>query len=316
MKKFFILSVFLLALFMLLPLSVLSTNTRTAQTDSQNLQELPKKNTENQTVKIKLTNQNKTVTLSLEDYLFGVVAGEMPALYEPEALKAQAVCAYTFLQWRAKENTDKEYDITDNYKVDQCYITKEECQNRWGSKATEYETKIREAIRAVNGEALTYNGELILSVYHSLSGGSTESAKNVWGKDYPYLQAVSSIGDKLANDYITTYSATADQIKSEFGVTLPSGLKGSFTDFKRTESGYVKSVKIGGKEFNGSDVREALSLKSTNFTVSLKDGIFTFTVYGYGHGVGMSQNGANYMAKQGSDYKEILSHYYKGCKIE
>ncbi|MBQ4120044.1 MAG: stage II sporulation protein D [Clostridia bacterium] len=317
MRKFFVLSVFLLALLLLLPLAALRENPPSlpvlaeSTVTSQNAQTT--QNTES--FKVLISETGKTETLTREEYLFGVVAGEMPALYEEEALKAQAVCAYTFLKWRQKENSDKEYDITDNYQIDQCYISEQKALEKWGSKADEYSQKIKNAIESVLGQALNYNGEIILSVYHAVSGGITESAKNVWGKEYPYLQSVSSVGDKLSANYITTVDATKEKIEGCFSVTLPTGLKGTFTDFKRTSSGYVKSVKICGKEFSGSEIREIMGLKSTNFSVTLKDNIFTFTVYGYGHGVGMSQNGANYMAQQGSDYKEILAHYYKGSQI-
>lgn len=317
MRKFFILSVFLFALLLLLPLTALTENPLSTPVLAESA--VPSKSSEfaeiPETFKIKITETGKIVTLTREEYLFGVIAGEMPALYEEEALKAQAVCAYTFLKWRQKENKNKEYDITDNYQIDQCYISKSEALRKWGSKASEYEKKINSVIDSVAGQTLTFDGEIILSVYHAISGGSTESAKNVWGKDYPYLQSVSSIGDKLSPNYITTLSVTKEKIENGFQVTVPVGLKGTFTDFKLTEAGCVKTLKIGGKEFSGSKVREILGLKSANFNVSLKDNTFTFTVYGYGHGVGMSQNGANYMAQQGSDYKEILAHYYKGSEI-
>ena len=317
MKKFFTLSVFLLALLLLLPLTALTENPLSSPVLAES--STPSKPTATETttesIKVLISDTNKTVTLTREEYLFGVIAGEMPSLYETEALKAQAGCAYTFLKWRQKENRSKPYDITDNFQVDQCYISKESALEKWGSKADEYSQKIEDAIEGVKGQSLYYNGEIILSVYHAVSGGMTESAKNVWGKDYPYLQSVSSIGDKLATNYITTADATKEKIEKCFSATVPTGLKGTFSDFTRTDSGYVKSVKICGKEFSGSQVREALGLKSTNFSVALKDNIFTFTVYGYGHGVGMSQNGANYMAQQGSDYKEILAHYYKGTEI-
>lgn len=317
MRKFFALSVFLLAILLLLPLAALRENPPSSpvlavsSANSQRAEAV--QNTEN--FKVLISETGETETLTREEYLFGVVAGEMPALYEEEALKAQVVCAYTFLKWRQKENSDKAYDITDNYQIDQCYISEQKALEKWGSKADEYKQKIESAIKSVSGQALNYNGEIILSVYHAISGGTTESAKNVWGKEYPYLQPVSSVGDKLSANYITTVDTTKEKIEGCFSVTLPAGLKGTFADFKRTSSGYVKSVKIGGKEFTGSQVREALGLKSTNFNVQLKDNIFTFTVYGYGHGVGLSQNGANYMAQQGSDYKEILAHYYKGTEI-
>ncbi len=313
MKKIFAFSVVLLATLLLLPLSKLSSvdSVKASVPTSVSVTGAD----DGGTFKVLLTEPKKTVTLSYEDYLFGVLAGEMPALYEPEALKSQAVCAFTFALWRQRENADKEYDISDDYTVDQCYLTPEQARNKWGSKADEYEAKLRDAIKAVEGEALYHDGKIILAVYHALSAGNTESAKNVWGKDYPYLQAVSSIGDKLATNYISTASFSAEQLRSALSVSLPSSLKGSFSDFSRSESGMVKSVKIGDKVFKGSVVREALGLKSSNFEVALKNGTFTFTVYGYGHGVGLSQNGANYMAQQGSDYKEILKHYYTGCEI-
>lgn len=315
MKKIFAFSVFLLVLLLLLPLFALENNPTeipTAATVSTSSQEAVSP----VGFKVLITETNTVTELSAEDYLYGVLAGEMPALYEVEALKAQAVCAYTFAVWRQKENKDKNYDISDDYTVDQCYITPLEADKKWGAKADEYEKKLRGAIREVLGEILTYNGEPILSVYHAVSGGFTESAKNVWGKDYPYLQAAASVGDKLATNYISESTFTADQLENAFSVAIPAGLKGTFTDFMRTKSGTVKTVKICGKEFKGSEVRAALELKSSNFEVAIKNGAFTFTVYGYGHGVGLSQNGANYMAQQGSDYKEILAHYYKGCKIE
>lgn len=313
MKKTLGFAAFLLILLLLLPLCALSENTPVVATATKTAEASPLQ--ESNSIKVLLTGTNTIVNLSAEDYLYGVLAGEMPALYEAEALKAQAVCAYTFALWRKKENTDKDYDITNDYTTDQCYITPEEANEKWGSKAEEYEKKLRDAVKAVKNEAITYNGDIILAVYHSVSGGKTENAKNVWGSEYPYLQAVSSVGDKLATNYISTCSFSKAQIESALGVTLPAELKGSFTNFSRTDSGTVDTLKIGGVQFKGSEVRKALELKSANFEVSLKDQIFTFTVYGYGHGVGMSQNGANYMAQQGSDYKEILNHYYTGCKV-
>lgn len=316
MKKIFLISTVLLAILLLLPLSVLEDSQKTVSaltTPTAAIVDEPVTNPP-ETFKVLISATNEIKEMPVEDYLFGVVAGEMPALYEEEALKAQAVCAYTFALWRQKGNSDKNYDISDDYTTDQCYITAEIAREKWGSKANEYERKIRNAIAKVKNERLTYNGEIILSVYHAVSSGTTESAKNVWGKDYPYLQAVSSIGDKLANNYISSADLTAEQVCSKLSVNQNESANG-FTDFTRTASGTVKTVKFGGKEFKGSQIREAFDLKSSNFEVALKDNSYTFTVYGYGHGVGMSQNGANYMAQQGSSYEEILKHYYTGCQI-
>jgi len=320
MKKIFLLSTVLLAVLLLLPLSVLNDEqknfnanalTTTAPTTAN--PQAPIQKTE--TVKVLISSTNEIKEMPMEDYLFGVLAGEMPALYEAEALKAQAVCAYTFALWRKQGNSDKSYDISDDYTTDQCYISPEAANEKWGSKANEYETKMRSAIAEVMGQKLTYNGEIILSVYHAVSSGKTESAKNVWGKDYPYLQAVSSVDDILANNYTTTATATAEQIATALSITADEVVKNGLADITRTESGTVKTLKIGAKEFKGSEIRKALDLKSSNFEIAFKDNAFVFTVYGYGHGVGMSQNGANCMAKQGSTYKEILSHYYTNCEL-
>ena len=314
MKKIFFISLTVLAVMLLAPLSVLQTATPTETVAVGNTAPLIPKTEE--TVKVLKKETEKVEEMSAEDYVFGVVAGEMPALYETEALKAQAVCAYTFLKWRQKENADKGYDITDDFTTDQCYISLTDARKKWGSKASEYESKIKAVISEVKGQALTYSGEIILSVYHAVSAGATESAKNVWGKDYPYLQAMPSESDRQAKNYISQTTVTPGELKSALKITtLPENLQSCFSDIVRTESGTVKSIKALGKEFKGSDIRKALDLKSSNFEIEFKDNAFTFTAYGYGHGVGMSQNGANEMAKQGSTYEEILKHYYTGCEI-
>lgn len=311
MKKIFISAMILLAFLILLPLTALKPAKNSTPIPTSIPIDLSKST---DTFKVLISQTDKVEEIVVKDYLFGVVSAEMPALYETEALKAQAVCAYTFALWRQQQNADKPYDITDNFKTDQCYISRQEALKKWGSKADEYAKKIESAINDTQNEMLTYNGEIILSVYHAVSGGSTESAKNVWGKDYPYLQSVTSVGDKLAKNYITEVTFTTEQLKTAFGITQDIS-ENPFTDFTRTDAATVKTVKFCGKEYKGSEVRTILELKSSNFETEFKNNSVIFTVYGYGHGVGMSQNGANYMAQQGSDYKEILAHYYKGTKI-
>lgn len=315
MRKIFTLSIILLAVSLLLPLCAMTQNTKSAIVPTAAAQTETSSNPETNSFKVLMSKTGEIELLSAEDYIFGVVAGEMPALYEEEALKAQAVCAYTFALWRKRENADKNYDISDDYTTDQCYIPPEETIEKWGSNARTYEQKIRNAVKSVLNQKLTHNGDIILSVYHSLSSGKTESAKNVWGKEYPYLQAVASVGDKLATNYISTVTFTAEQLATALKITIPKDTKTIFSIPERTESGTVKTITVCGKKIKGSELRSALELKSSNFEISQKDGNYTFTVYGYGHGVGMSQNGANYMAKQGSDYNEILMHYYTGCEI-
>ena len=255
---------------------------------------------------------------SLNDYLFGVVSAEMPALYENEALKAQAVAAYTYLLCKTESNVAEDYDITDDYTVDQAFITPEKAREKWENSADEYENKIRSAIDAVLYKKITYDGRPISAVYHAISGGKTENASDIWGGEYPYLVSVDSSFDKLAENYLSTATFTAEELKNALSSVAELVDTGSdcFSDIKRTASGSVMTLSVSGQTVKGSEIRKILGLKSADFDVVFVEGTYTFTVRGYGHGIGMSQNGANYMAMQGKTYEEILKHYYSGCQIE
>ena len=248
-----------------------------------------------------LDKESGTVTeMTPEEYIFGVLAAEMPALYDKEALKAQAVAAYTFALNRQTENADKDYDITTDMGTDQSFITEEKAREKWGDKADEYCDKLKGAVKEVENFAVTYDGKPILAVYHAISSGKTEDCENVWGKAYPYLKSVASPGDSLAPDYISKAVFSADDLRDKLSKTIE--LSGEPQDYfgktERTASGTVKSIEVCGSDLSGGEIRSALSLKSSDFEVLYKDGEFVFTVYGYGHGVGMSQFGANTMAKQ------------------
>lgn len=269
-------------------------------------------------VKIKITAKNEVVSIALEDYIFGVVAAEMPALYETEALKAQAVAAYTFYLTRLDPTNSQDFDITDDYTTDQAFITVESAREKWGDGADAYEEKIRGAVRSVLGKRVLYNGELARTVYHAISFGVTENAVDVWGGEYPYLVSVDSSFDKLSQDYIEEKTFTAENFK-----TLLSSIaevkdldKNCVSDIIKTTAGGVKSLKISGKEVTGADFRKALSLRSSCFELTFNLGKYTIKTQGYGHSVGMSQNGANYLAQQGKTYEEILLHYYTDCTVE
>lgn len=259
----------------------------------------------------------KVEKISASDYLCGVLAAEMPATYETEALKAQAVAAYTFALYK-KERSKENYDISDDYKTDQSYTPLSKAQEKWGEKSAEYTAKIKSAVAAVNGMYLSYGGETALSVYHAISSGRTESCKEVWGSELPYLVSVDSTFDKTSPSYISTLTLTTAELKEKLKSlnNLDGNAENYFKDIKKTDSGRVKTVNLCGKEVTGSDIQKALSMRSANFDITYQNDTLTFTVYGYGHGVGMSQYGANAMAKQGSSFKEILYHYYKGCKIK
>ncbi len=259
-----------------------------------------------------------TQKISARDYVFGVVAAEMPAMYEKEALKAQAVAAYTFACYRKAVREGEEYDLTNNPETDQCYITREAAKERWGEAHEEYAAKIDECIDEVLGTLVTYNGETAQTVYHAISPGVTVSCKDVWGSAVPYLTSVESMGDKLSDGYLSEAVFTADELSAALkSIAEPSGEpQNYFSNITTAESGRVTSIDYCGKSVGGGELAKALSLRSANFSVEYKDGSFIFSVKGYGHGVGMSQNGANYMAKQGSSYEEILLHYYQGATLE
>ncbi len=320
MKKIMFLSLFTASVMLLLPLTAINEGSPAIFTTA--IQSSIIKNnsdvTDSTSFRILNTENDKVTKIKTEDYIFSVVAAEMPALYEEEALKAQAVAAYTFALSRKAENKDKSYDITTDYTIDQSYITEADAKKKWGDNADKYTKKIKNAVKDVSGYVITHNGGIITSVYHSVSSGKTEDSENVWGISLPYLKAVNSDGDKLSEDYKAETEFTLEQLKEKLNeeFEIKDTEDGIFKDISRTPSGTVKNITVYGKEITGARLRNILELRSSSFEIEEKEGKYTFITYGYGHGVGMSQNGANYMAKQGSDFKEILMHYYTDCKIE
>lgn len=314
MKKIMFLAVFLFGIMLIAPLSVLG---EMGEVISASAKAEVQKNENKGVFKVMNTEDGKITEISVEDYIIGVVSAEMPALYEEEALKAQAVAAFTFASQRKNENASKEYDITNNHTVDQSFINKEEMKKKWGEEYDTYYEKIKKAVQAVSGYMVCFDKKPIVAVYHAISSGKTEDSKDIWGDEFPYLKPVSSEGDKLHKDYLSEVSFTAEEIRNKLSTeTEFSGDEsGYFGETKRTDSGVIKEISVCGKKLTGARIRTLLDLRSSNFSIEFKDGKYCFSVFGYGHGVGMSQNGANYMAKQGSDFKEILTHYYTGCSV-
>ena len=240
-----------------------------------------------------------------------------------EALKAQAVACYTYALY-CKEKANKDdlngADISDDSKTHQGYLNNEARKKKWGDKYDSYEKKAERLVDEVLGKRMTYDGKPILAAYHDICSGKTESAKTVWGEDIAYLQSVTSDGDRLSPDYETTMGYDKDKFLSAIriidGVELPENAEKWIGKTDKTDTGFVRSVEIGGTKVDGNDIKKALGLPSRNFTISCKDGRFTVKIIGNGHMVGMSQYGADYMARQGSDWQEILEHYYTGIKIE
>lgn len=269
------------------------------------------------------TTSGAVVELSMADYLFGVVAAEMPASFEPEALKAQACAARTYTVIRQGSHTDKhpDADICGDSRCCQAYITPEDAQARWGEKAQEYTQKIQQAVSGSDGLGILYEGQPIQALFFSSAAGKTVDAVEVWGNSVDYLKSVDSPeGDEVPN-YHTQAVLSSQEVKSLLSAAYPSiDLSGDpgtwFGQASRNAGGGVISIPVGGVTLTGSQVRSVLSLRSACFAVSWDGSIFKFDVTGYGHGVGMSQYGANAMAKSGDSFRDILTWYYTGTQVD
>ncbi|MCR4615864.1 MAG: stage II sporulation protein D [Clostridiales bacterium] len=276
-------------------------------------------------IKVWRTSSEETEIIAEKEYIKGCVAAEMSAGCELEALKAQAAAAYTYAIYQKQvqsEDPSPELEgayLTDSTAKHQGYLSEEERKARWGDNFEEYEEKIGDAVDAVYGSLITYNGKPIIAAFHSVSSGQTESAENVWGEDIPYLKSVSSPGDKLSPECESTVTFTPEEFRKSLAGT--GGLKLDDDPAKwvgkaeKTKAGTVTVITIGGKKFTGSELRDALKLKSCCFDIKHEKNKFTVHTMGHGHLVGMSQYGADYMARQGSSWEEIVRHYYSGVEI-
>ena len=276
------------------------------------------------TVKVFITAENKVEEVELEEYIASVVSSEMPVSFEVEALKAQAVAARTFLASRKVKPCEKAIggEICDTVHC-QVYMSKERRISEWqGGKGEENWAKIKEAVDATKGKVLSYEGELVMyPQFFSTSSGKTEKAVDVFSGDIPYLVAAESIGEEIAPKFkaelpidIDEFINTVNSKYSEAKLTVEN-IKSSLEIISRSESGGVKEIRIGDVKVKGTDFRMLLKLNSTNFEFEIDDNEIKFTSKGYGHGVGMSQWGANVMAKEGKEYDYILKHYYTGIDI-
>ena len=262
--------------------------------------------------------------MTLGEYLVGVVRAEMPASFELEALKAQAVAARTYTLYKIQTggNHGDTADICTDSTCCQAYISEENARNNWGADADAYEEKIETAVRETDGEAVLYGGVPILAVFHSCSAGQTRASGEVWVNDLPYLQAVASPepADSIPN-YYSRVEFTAEEFREKVLSAQPEAdLSGDMSGWLRNavtdSAGSVETVEVGGVTVKGSTLRSILGLRSACFEWEVEDGRLVFFVTGYGHGVGMSQYGANQMAEEGADYREILPHYYTGVTVE
>lgn len=261
--------------------------------------------------------------VAVKDYVQGAVCSEMPATFHLEALKSQAVSAHTWALYCQKQAQEKgsDYDFSADPSHWQGYVTKEQAQKRFGDSFEEYWAKITEATEAVWKEILLDpNGTPVVAAYHAISSGKTESAENVWGNALPCLTAVESKDDICAPGYEKAVSFSQAELQkiltAKFPqIVLPEDPLQWVNVTERSASGYVLSAQVGNQQMSGIELRELLGLRSSHFDIEVKDGNFIFTAHGYGHGVGLSQYGADFMARQGKNYRDILMHYYQGADL-
>ena len=277
-----------------------------------------------QTINLLHTKTSEIEEIKLDEYLYGVVSAEMPVSFEKEALKAQAVVARTYTIYKIVNNNNKhgEADICDDSTCCQAWISKEDRLAKWKDEEKEQNwNKIVEAVNSTQGKIILYEGKPINAFFHSNSGGKTEPPINVWGgSGYPYLQSVETAGEDAYSQYSSELTITKQEFEEK--------MKANYEDFTinyednpieikaYTEGNRVKTIKIGNKELSGVEVRTILGLRSANFQVSIDGDNISFKVVGYGHGVGMSQTGADSMAKEGKNYEEIIKHFYTGVEIK
>lgn len=272
-------------------------------------------------VKVYIKNEDRVEEMETMQYLKEVVSAEMPADFHEEALKAQAVAARTYLVNRRRlpaTDVHKGADICTDSTHCKAWISESERRKAWGNMAEANWQKISKAVEETDGIIITYEGEPISAVFHSTSSGITENAIDVWGGSVPYLVSVESLGDKESPKYASKQSLTIDEFKklSEGKIEGVDWNKGLFSDIERSSAGGIIKLKIGGVEVKGTEFRNIFSLRSTNVEIKEEDGKIFMDVKGYGHGVGMSQYGANYLAHEGNNYIEILKTYYTGVEVK
>lgn len=307
-------------------------NNESSQNNQQNIEE-QKEDTSSattynygqyNTIKLLHTANGEIEELQLDEYLYGVVSAEMPASFHVEALKSQATVARTYTIYQIQNSGGKHEgaNMCDSYTCCQAWISKEERFSKWEEAEREANwKKIVQAVNDTSGKVITYQGEPINAFFHSNSGGITESSVNIWGGiEYPYLKSVETSGEDSYSQYNSEVSFTKEELvnkikekHTEIEINWEEENPIQIEDY--TDSGRVRTIKFGNISIAGTEARTILGLKSTNFVISYKDEKIIFSVTGYGHGVGMSQTGADSLAKQGSGYEEVIKHFYTGVEI-
>ena len=299
-------------------------NQANEQNNSNNGQNSNEQVSKENSHKIKLLHHdtNEVEEVDLEEYIVHVVSAEMPVDFEPEALKAQAIVARTYTMYKTKNPKHDNADICDDSACCQAWISKEKRFERWEEdKAQANWDKISKCVNDTKGKIITYNNEPINAFFHANSGGTTEIPGEVWGgSNLPYLQVVTTAGEEGYTQYSSEVALKYDELLSKLkekysDISIDFNNNDDIKILEYTESGRVKTIKFGNHNLSGVETRTLLGLKSTNFEFEKKDGTITFKVIGYGHGVGMSQTGADSLAKQGKNAEEIVKHFYKDVEI-
>lgn len=298
MRKYITLVIVLLIVFLI---------TKNEEYEDKKIKEESKTSEEQKEQLVNVFYNNENFTINLEDYIIGVLACEMPASFNEEALKAGAVAIRTFYMY--KNISIEEYMASNN---DQCYNTVDDMKNKWGESYDKYYNKIKGAVEETKDEYILYNDEIIESFYFSMSNGYTENIEDVFSSPLPYLVSVESSWDKN----ISTFEKETEMSKEDFlaKLSLDNSDDIDIEVISYTSGNRINIIHINNTEFKGTEVRKLLKLRSADFDIVVENKV-KITTRGYGHGVGMSQYGANEMAKEGYNYKDILKHYYKGTEI-
>ena len=278
------------------------------------IKEIKLKYMSNINIRVKRVNKDIIENVSLENYIEGVVAGEMPALFEIEALKAQAVASRSYALNKMIENVDNEYDVVDTT-MNQVYLDEEQLKNKWSENYLEYINRIRQAINETSMEYLEYDNSPINAMFFSTSNGYTEDAQTVFKEDVPYLKSVDSFWDEqVSQSFIYETKIKLVEFYKILNLNYNNNL--NIKILEKSKSNRITKLKINNTEFTGKEIYQKLKLRSTDFTISKIDDEVIITTKGYGHGVGMSQYGAQGMAVNGYSYKDILSHYYTNTHLK
>lgn len=267
----------------------------------------------NSIIRIYRENIGVIENVPIEEYVVGVVAGEMPVEFELEALKAQAVAARSYVMKQVEKNIKKEYDVVDTV-LNQVYLDRNHLTQVWKESYTNNINKIKLAVLSTKGEYISYDGKVAEALFFSTSPGITENSEDVFSSKVDYLRSVDSHWDEISPVFVTNTTFTLEEFYNLLGLDYNKNLNIEITD--TTKTGRIKTIKINGKEMTGSFVCSKLKLRSTYFEIIKEDTKIIIKNKGYGHGVGMSQYGANGMAKEGYNYKDILKHYYTGIEIK